>query len=186
MTRRHVPDDDAGLTLVEMMMSAVVSSVVLLVFAAGMVQMYRSAGSTEALGFTQTQLRIALQRLDEEIRYASAIGAPPETVGADGYWHVTYLSGGVCTELRLNDVLQRSRPAGSPWRTLAEGVAPVGRPFIRLDAGEGSSGHQRLDLHLSAAAGGTRDAARRTRTVQFTAVNTSIDTVEPTGCAVSG
>jgi type II secretory pathway pseudopilin PulG len=173
------------MTLVEVLLSASLFSVVLLLFAGGMVQMFRSAGRTEALDLTQGKLRLAVQQLDAQIRFASAIAVP--AADPAGTWYVAYVSGGTCTELRLTDALQRRTPAGGgTWRTLADGVAAgSGQPFTRVAAGASDSGHQLLELRLVITAGGDRDAAQRERSIRFTALNTSVDTVDPADCAVS-
>jgi type II secretory pathway pseudopilin PulG len=186
------PDSEAGFTLVEVLVSAGVFSVVLLVFASGMMQMYRSVNKTEALNVAQAQLHLAFQRLDAEVRYASAIAEPSSTPDGHGDWYVEYVGApGTCTQLKLDTARQRLQrrdwPAaavpGTGWRDLATGVQVSGPPFVLTEAGDDPSGHHRLTVTLTAVAGRTADATARATAVTFTALNSSVDTGRPTACS---
>jgi hypothetical protein len=164
---------------------------VLLIFTGSLVQMYRSTGKSEALSGAQAQLHVAFQRLDREVRYASAIAEPSAAATSLGNWYVEFLTTNtvpaVCTELRLGTRLQqRSWTSGQlpaqSWTTLASGVAAVGRPFD-LTADQTGTGYQRLAVRISASAGGARDAADRAMSVTFTGLNTSVDSPVPTSCS---
>jgi prepilin-type N-terminal cleavage/methylation domain-containing protein len=181
---------EAGFTLVEVLMGASVLGVALMIFGVGMVQMQQAAGKTTALNMAQSQLHLAFQRLDKEIRYASAIGEPAQ-VGDSWYveFLATYTGAAICTELRLRDgrLEQRAwtsgQQAADAWNPLAVDVAAIGAPFVLTPASQDGAGYQRLGINLTASAGGPRDATERRLTVTFTALNTSIDTTPPTPCA---
>lgn len=186
------PDSEAGFTLVEMLVSAGVFSVVLLVFASGMMQMYRSVNKTDALNIAQAQLHLAFQRLDTEIRYASAISEPSAAADAHGDWYVEFVgAAGGCTQLKLDTARQRlqrrdwpvAAVPGPGWRDLAVGVQVSGPPFVLTQAGEDPSGHHRLTVTITAVAGRTADTTARQTAVTFTALNSSVDSDRPTACS---
>jgi hypothetical protein len=123
------------------------------IFTAGVIQVYRSVGTSENTATSQTQLRLALQMLDREVRYASGITVPSSTA-VGGAWYVEFLAANpstsqpVCRQLRLDSsgVLQQltwtpgSPPtAGTRGQTLASqldtpgGAVPL--PFDRQVAG---------------------------------------------------
>ena len=66
------PDpDDAGVTLIELMVAMALMSVFGTIFLSGIAQMYRAANRAEAMTTTQSQISIAFGRLDTQIRYAT-------------------------------------------------------------------------------------------------------------------
>jgi Tfp pilus assembly protein PilW len=144
---------DAGVTLIEVTVTMAVLIVVMAIFTSEVIQVVRSAGTSENTDTGQTQLRLALQMLDREVRYASGITAPNGTA-VGGAWYVEFLGTDpttgqpVCRQLRLDSsgVLQQlawtpgSPPAaGTPGQTLASqlvtpgGAVPI--PFDRQVAG---------------------------------------------------
>ncbi len=183
--------EDAGLTLIEVLVAQAVLGVFMILFTAAAQQMFGTTNRTESLSTAQSQLQIALQRLDKEIRYASVID-PAGQVGDT--WYVEYLttvSGQpTCTGLKLADgKLWRAawpQSADRPsltWLPLASGVAagPDQKqdPFQTL-ASDPDVGvrHSRLRLHLSVAAGAGADAATAETNITFTAVNSSVQTLK--------
>jgi type II secretory pathway pseudopilin PulG len=166
------------MTLVEVMVSTALLSVVMTLFTAGMTVMFHTAGTIEALDVVQSNFRIATQRLDKQIRFATAVGTPSQVSGDSGNWHVVFAAAGVCVELRLDaagQTLGRRTPASSSaWSTLASAVTVDGtnQPFAR-DSGA-SSGRQRLILDVVLTAGGARDLTQRVRNVEFTALTSSV------------
>ena len=145
--------DDAGFTLIEVTVTLAVLSAVMVIFTAGVIQIHRSVGTSENTATSQTQLRLALQTLDREVRYASGITVPTSTA-VRGAWYVEFLAADpgtgqpVCRQLRLDasGVLQQlnwtpgSPPtAGARGQTLASQlVTPGGTvppPFERQTAG---------------------------------------------------
>jgi prepilin-type N-terminal cleavage/methylation domain-containing protein len=174
--------DDAGVTLLEVMVSMSVMAVVAAIFTAGIVGMYSTANGTEARATAQTQLSLALQRIDKQVRYASGVGRE-YSAGDDRY--VEYLVAGVtdarCYRLRLSNGRLQQRtwastappPVVWPWATLASGLSSI-HPFRRVDADD-AVGFQRLEVSLTAAAGAGSPAPATRLT--FTALNTSRQTV---------
>jgi hypothetical protein len=172
------------------MMSMALSGVVMAVFTTGMIQVYRSVGAAENAGVSQTQVSLAFETVDREIRYASGI-TEPNTAAVGGAWYVEFLGvtpdgGPVCHQLRLDGsgVLQQltwapgSPPAaGARGRTLASNLV-VTAPFERLTPDQQPADYQRLRLRLTARSG----AATSASDVTFTALNTSRDTTDPNVC----
>ena len=91
-----------------------IMSVVMVIFTTAILQVYRSVNaSTESLSTAQSQLQIAFQRFDRELRYASWI-AEPGKVGTT--WYVEYAA---C----------RSHPVpATPVRAPTTPAAPVSTP----------------------------------------------------------
>lgn len=162
---------DAGFSMIEVLVSMSVMAVVMAVATAGISAMYRSAGAVEAKSVAQSQLGLALQRLDREIRYAEGISLDYQ-VGNDRYVDLLTVQGTrrQCIQLRLSggQLAQRTWTYGSTpldrsgWRPLADGITSA-RPFTYLGPTD-LIGHQRLTLDLQAGA----DANAAT----FTALNT--------------
>src|SRR5919112_303165 len=118
---------DAGFTLIDTLMSTVVMTVVMAVFTTSILSMYRSARSVEAKSVSQTEMAVAMQRMDREVRYAVGISRP---YGGDKYVDFLTLQQGrqQCVQLRvLNGVLARrvwtyQQLPGTTWATLTTGV----------------------------------------------------------------
>jgi prepilin-type N-terminal cleavage/methylation domain-containing protein len=197
VTRRFaVPHrgDDAGITLIELMVTMTIMSIFMAMFTTGIVEMYRSANKAEAASVAQAQIHIAFLRLDKEIRYAASI-SEPGPVGADSYveYLTSYTGSPLCTELRLHvaeDQLQHrswSQPVGSAvaapseWIPLASDVTSAS-PFI-FSGASGTSEFQQLQLSLVATSGSGETLTTRTTDVTFTALNTSRSTSSKTVCA---
>lgn len=104
---------DAGVTLIEVVVSMGIMAVVGTVFTAAVAQAYRVTDTVDARTRAQAQIRLAIQRLDQQIRYAYDIttpSTPEEAAAASGTWYVEYVrvvdaSAGTqeCNQLRLRD-----------------------------------------------------------------------------------
>lgn len=179
---------DIGTTLIEVVAAMSLMSVLLAIFTTGIVSMYRSANHEDATVAAQSQVHLAFQRLDTEIRYAVNISAEGIAPGT-GDWYIEYLrtDGGspVCGQLRLTTggLLQLRRwsqgAALPPFTTLASGLADS-HPFTRKAAGIDGSDYERVVIDLTADGG--RDARRRQIEVAFTALNSSPDAADETTC----
>ncbi len=151
--RRRDTSGDAGTTLIEVLVAMGIMSVLMAVFTASVLLVYRSANGTQARSEVQTQVQLAFQQLDREVRYATGITAP-DTSARRGAWYIEFIgprgdtAQPQCRQLRLDatGVLQLLRwtpgspPAeGAPGQTLASNVvAPGGTtppPFERQIAG---------------------------------------------------
>ncbi|AEV84334.1 hypothetical protein ACWT_3311 [Actinoplanes sp. SE50] len=212
MIRRQICSrmgDDSGTSLIEVMVAMGVMSVVMAIFTGGVIQFYRSADAAEETGITQTQLRLAFQTLDREVRYANGISLPA-TAAINGAWYVEFsgidpAGAQVCRQLRLDagGVLQEltwtpgSPPAaGTRGRTLASGLMSPGgsvpAPFDRQAAGSTPYASASTsatgtafspDLQRLRVRLTTRAGSTTSVTdVTFTALNTSRDTADPNIC----
>ncbi|MEV6841891.1 prepilin-type N-terminal cleavage/methylation domain-containing protein [Actinoplanes sp. NPDC051411] len=191
LSRRAPVREDAGLTLVEVMVAMGVMSVVMVIATTAITQIYQSVNESENSSEAQTQVTRAFARLDQEIRYARAISTPAVL---NGDYYVEYLISAdnvdTCVELRLrtstNDLQRRqwtkSASALTPtsWTTLAA-VVTSGVPFTTIAADRDTlTGFrfQRLRLTVSAVLGGgtgsassTSGGSTRQTDVTFTALN---------------
>lgn len=191
-TRRCPPQNvdpaDAGITLVELMVSMALMSVVTTVFLGGIMQIHRSVNRAEAMSVAQSQINTAFLRLDSELRYAADISEPgPGYANAKSVEFLTYRAGAPnCVQLQLTDagILRRREwtPPASPnatiWATVVSEVSSA-EPFEVLQADNGAN-VQRLRLKLTAEsqnAGITRHID-----MTFAALNTSLGAADPTVC----
>ena len=183
-SRRTPAGDDAGVTLIELVVALSLTGTVLALFTGAVVQMHDTANRTESIGSAQSQLHIALQRLDKEVRYASDI-TPAGSVG--GAWYVELLATAgtpVCIELRLEGGRLQRRTwvenefAGTrtPWLPLASGVraAGTGVPFTVVPP-DANVGFERLRFRLAVDSGAGATAASSETDITFTALNTARD-----------
>ncbi|HLL67511.1 MAG TPA: hypothetical protein VK453_17635 [Micromonosporaceae bacterium] len=91
---------DTGVTLVELVTSMAIMAVVAGTFTTAVVQMFRTASTTEAAAAAQSQANVIFLRLERELRYASGV-APTDPV-RPYVDYVTANNGTVtCTRLRL-------------------------------------------------------------------------------------
>jgi prepilin-type N-terminal cleavage/methylation domain-containing protein len=182
-TRRAIAGTDVGFSLAEVMVAMALLSLVGMLATAGLVRMYATAGRSESAASAQAQLLIAVQRLQREVRYASGVSAPRQA----GDWYVEFMTVRYagppeCVQVRLlvgpkrlerRTWLRGAVPAGG-WGVLASEVAAGGAaPFTLIAAGERGSGHQRLSIDLTVAAG---TSAERRAALTLVALNTSPDT----------
>jgi type II secretory pathway component PulJ len=180
------------MTLAEIMVAMAVTSVVMIVATAGIVQMYRAGNRADVLSSEMTQLQTTYQQLDRSVRYATAITEPNSTPSASGNWYVEWTSvAGTttgCSQLRLDassGLLQRrSAPDGGQpgaWATIASFLTGT-RPFTLQPASTSGYPHQRLtvDVTVQPAAGSSQPARRSV--FSFTALNTSLTTVNSGVC----
>jgi type II secretory pathway pseudopilin PulG len=147
------PDrDDAGTSLVEIMVTLGVMAVLMAIFTGAILQVYRTSTATESLSIAQNEIRLAFQRFDRELRYASWI-AEPGQVGTAWYVEFAGRTGTDCRQLRLETApaggdgrgvlqlvawTQGSPPAaGAPGQTIASQIVTTGTgiaPFFDLQS----------------------------------------------------
>lgn len=180
--------DDRGTTLVELTVALTLMSVFLAMFTAGMIRLYRSANHNEATAAAQSQIHIAFQRLDTEIRYAAGISLEGTAAGgSEPYveYLTTHTGTPVCTQLRLTagGQLQHRRwvQGATPpaFTTLVSGVTGA-HPFTRKAAGIDGYAFERLTVSVTASGG--RNGRSRQIDVSFTALNSSLATSNETTC----
>jgi prepilin-type N-terminal cleavage/methylation domain-containing protein len=156
MTARQRSDaardpDDAGFSMIEVMVTMTIMSIMMVIFTGAILQIYRTSTATESLTTAQTQLRLAFQRFDRELRYASWV-AEPGMVGTAWYVEFAGPADAGCLQLRLETdpgggnasdglgVLQLLRwtpgsppAAGTPGQTIASQILTTGvAPFFDL------------------------------------------------------
>lgn len=169
---------DAGMTLLEVVVSMTIMSILMSIFTAAAIQMYRAANQAESVSAAQWQTYVVHQRLDSEIRYASAISTEGTHLGSPTVEYLTTNTGAeTCSQLWLDTASQqlkrRSGPRGGtpgPWVRLASGViAPdSGKPFTFAE----QNNYQTLNVHLLARSPGSSGRALGETDVTFTALNT--------------
>lgn len=200
--------DDAGYSLIEVLVTTGIMSVVLTMFTTAMLQAYRATGRAESYSIAQSDLHRAFQRFDRELRYASWVGVPGTVgTGASTVYYAEFAGadGESCLQLRLEPgdqsgnarngrgILQLLRwTAGSPPASGARGqtvasnlVVDATPPFERQAAdakpysdSDFTSDLQRLRIRLTSRVDG---ATARVDTT-FTALNTSRDTPAANRC----
>jgi prepilin-type N-terminal cleavage/methylation domain-containing protein len=106
--------DDAGFSLIEIMVTLGVMGAMMAIFTGAILNIYKTTTATETLTTAQAQLRLAFQRFDRELRYATWVALPGK-VG--NVWYVEFMApaGGGCRQLRLD-----TAPTGSG--TTADGL----------------------------------------------------------------
>ncbi len=187
----RVSDRDAGVTLIEVMVSMAVVSIVMAVSITAMITVFRSGHRSEAVAISRSQLNVAVAKLGQ-LRYAAGISVPGNL---NGDRFVEFIVAGAvttCTELRLGAADQQLRqrtwnygatPVAGAWTLLASEVT-ASEPFIRYST-DGDHPHQRLEVHLVATTSYTDSTWRNPQVDDtFTAVNTSPDTSSDTVCAL--
>ena len=198
---RRDDDDDAGFTLLEVLVGMSILSIFLAIFGGSMISMFNSVNHTQQTSDAQSQVNMLFVDLDHEIRYASGISQPAANVFATGDYVVEFVSEysgtATCTQLRLTpsgDLLQRSwaRDAApivmSASTVLATNISPdapihasdpsaeAAGPFVELDPA-GSTSNQRLEIAITAQDPGVNTRSRHTD-VTFTALNTGTSTLD--------
>jgi prepilin-type N-terminal cleavage/methylation domain-containing protein len=188
------PSDDGGFTLIELMVSIILMSAVGAGFLAATTSIFNGIHKEQGVVNAVDGNRRALQILDKQVRYSSAINSP--VTAADGNFYDEYLwtktsptnvDVQTCSQWRLNpttDVLQwRSWTAGTvptttpAWITVDTKVVNTSTPFVLLPAypvdasGTQVPGvvlqFQRLAVTLTAA----QDKGKVTSMSTYTAVN---------------
>jgi len=200
--------DDAGFSLVEVMVSMAIMGIMMVIFTGGILQIYRTTTATESINIAQSQLQLAFQRLDKEVRYASWI-AEPGKVGATWYVEFTGPTSTECRQLRLATApaggglgvlqlvkwTQGAPPSPSaPGQTIASEIVTTGvDPFDKQSVNETpyaspspspsaavfTTDFQRLRIRL------TTKVATGVAQIDttFTALNTSRDTPATNACS---
>lgn len=198
--------DDAGSSLAEVMVTMGIMGIMMVIFTGAILQIYRMSTATESLTTAQSQLWLAFQRFDRELRYASWI-AKPGQVGTAWYVEFAGSTSTECFQLRLVEtapaggngidgqgVLQLVKwtrydlPSASVQAIASQIVTTGVDPFFDLQSvneapyGGGTefiTDFQRLRIRLT-----TRMAAGTAHTdTTFTALNTFRDTATDNACS---
>lgn len=180
------------MTLAEIMVTMAVTSVVMVVATAGIVQMYRASTRADTLSDQMVQLQTSFQQLDRSVRYATAISDPSTTASAAGDWYVEWssVSGSttMCNQLRLDGpsgtLQRRSQPSGgqlSGWSAVASSLVAAS-PFTLQPASTSGYPHQRLTIDVTVRPQGSSTQPARRSTFSFTALNTTLNTLSSGVC----
>lgn len=186
---RRRPAGDGGFSMVELTVGMVVMAVMMAMFMTSVVQMFQAANKTDNIASSQSQLSIAFQRLDTQIRYAEGLSTP--TTAAPWYAEfVTAATGtATCTQLWLDTSARQlkhrtwtqggsySRIAGVP---IASGITAT-QPFT-VYSPDTIYNVQRLRIRLTATSGAGASGSTQNVDVTFTAMNTSLSTSSATVC----
>jgi prepilin-type N-terminal cleavage/methylation domain-containing protein len=189
---------DAGFSMMEIVVTMTIMAIVLVIFTAGITQAFSAEDRVSAVTTSESQLTIAFQRLDKEIRYASGISTPA-LIGNDQYVEIlsSFTGTPTCTEFRIHaatgQLQQRSWTQGmSPllpgaWIQLASGVTstfpltPATTAFTVSQA-DSTFNFQRLEVKLTVLSGSNSTATSKQSDVSFTALDTSLITSSGTTC----
>jgi prepilin-type N-terminal cleavage/methylation domain-containing protein len=192
--------DDRGFTMMEMVVGMTVMAIFMAIFTGSILSIYNTADKAQAINTTSSQLNLAFDNLDREIRYASYIGTQTTEAGT-GYWIVSFQTTNtgspVCTQLRiatpLGQLQQRSwsvigsAPSTTAanvtaWVPLASNITNGGaaansstQPFTMVQANNTVTAEQ-LNIVLVATSGTGSMGATSTSSVSYVAINTSLTT----------
>ena len=199
--------DDAGSTLMELVVGMALMGIFLSIFTGAVFQMGRTINKVDAVTTSADQANQAFLRLDKLVRYSSAIATIGRSTSGNWYVEMENTANGpdVCTQLRIDagtgQLQQRTwtitttgTTAASAWTMLAFGitngaVAPgnVNQPFtVPGGAAAASSPYQQLTVTLVVKSGGATSSTTRSK-VNFTAINsTASSTTNSTVCQQKG
>jgi prepilin-type N-terminal cleavage/methylation domain-containing protein len=180
---------DEGVSMIELSVALVIMSLMMAMFMTSVVQMYRGANKTDSIATAQSQISIAFQRLDRDIRYAEGISTP--STGAPWYaeYVTTYTGTAICTQLWLDttagQLKHRTWTQGGSYARilgvpLASGVSAT-QPFT-VYLPDATYNVQRLRVRLTATSGSGATASTQNVDVTFTAMNTTMSTSSSTVC----
>lgn len=185
--RRRARRDD-GYTLVEMLVSMGIFTTVVAILMGSVTILYHSVTKAGNVSQATTLSRSAINRLDRELRYATAINRPARS-GQD--WYLEFAALGtsgteVCRQWRLlgtTDVLQERTWAASAgtapaWATVATNVVndPTALPPFVFAPASTTQVAQQVTVQLRVSRGAVDTGAVYTTTV-LVARNTSVNTV---------
>jgi prepilin-type N-terminal cleavage/methylation domain-containing protein len=184
--------DDAGFSLMEVMVGSALMSVVMAIATGGFISMYHTTDLTESAAMTQASLTASFNRLDREVRYAYRVN--DEYVTGDSF-AVDYVipdenNNLLCVQLTLprsgGSLMRRQWPQTStPASGLATVTAIAGDMVtgVRDDSGEPlnpfdrkvpdvDSNFDRLRVKINSTVGQSTLGTTRTYDLTFTALNT--------------
>ena len=182
---------DEGTSLIELMVGMTLIAVFLAIFTGAILMMTTAMNKSQAVNLASTQLNVAVQNVDEIVRYAAGISRPG--VGRSGDWYVELRSmtrgDEVCTQLRVHvasQQLQRrtwpanDRAAVSTWLPIASGITngnapkgPTNQPFWLVPP-PATATFQQLTINLAALAGTGPSATTSTSSVTVSALNSRL------------
>jgi prepilin-type N-terminal cleavage/methylation domain-containing protein len=194
-----------GMTLVELIVAMGILSIMLAISMVAVSGMTKSTVRAQAVTNSTDQLRTVFQRLDKEVRYASAINAPGT---AGGSIYLEYLvdasaanGEAQCVQWRyVTDTAELQRRVWSPhsgspstWNTLVTGLRndlskSEQQPFELIRAGNYNGkvySKQQLTVYLDAGMGDSEDPRGGQLSTTLVALNSS-STSPTTVCLNAG
>lgn len=204
-TRKVAAAPDAGITLLEVVVTMAIMGIFLTMFTGAILSMYRTTNKVESLMDSSAQIHTAFSRLDTSVRYASAVSH----AGFDSddnpsvAFETSYTGTVTCTQLRLDlaqsQLQQRTWSidgdgATSPtaWLPLASSVVPMRQggsdvqPFdtIQPDPQPGQAAPpQRLRVRLASTSGFGQSASTSQTDLTFVAFNSAGGAGTSTACS---
>jgi prepilin-type N-terminal cleavage/methylation domain-containing protein len=112
-TARRRVDGDDGMTLMELMVGMGIMTIFMAIFTTAVVAMFSSTSKTQAVKNSSTELNTVFDRLDRQVRYASAIDQPIQTTisPTNVEWSVAFrtddptsTTSATCNELKIRQV----------------------------------------------------------------------------------
>ena len=189
LRRRAAQDPEAGFTIVELMITIILLAIVSSGFLAATNAIYNGIHKQQGVTDAADGGRRALQLLDKQVRYASAINTPAVASSGNAYLEYKWTQSNgstdtlICSQWRLNTTTHRLQmrtwtsgvtPSPAPaWNTVATGVvnSPASQPPFTLPAA-GANGatlqYQVLKINLIS----SRDTGTVNTTSTLTALNT--------------
>jgi type II secretory pathway pseudopilin PulG len=162
---------DDGTSLIEIVVAMAIMVVVGSILTAGTTQLYQAFTAAATRSEAQSQVAVAVLRLDKQLRYAERIHL---TSATSVTYEVAEKATTRCYDMRLSAQLlqQRSKPSAgsySAWNTMASGITSGGFTYL---APTDLNDHQRLRVQLTATSSGGGSVTKKFD-VTFTALNTT-------------
>jgi len=207
LRRRRSEAPDAGVTLLEMVITMAIMGVFLTIFTGAILSMYRTTNKAESLMDSSAQIHTAFSRLDTSVRYASAVSAAGFDSGSNPSvaFETSYTGTLTCTQLRLDltdsQLQQRTWSIGASgattptaWLPLASSVVPMQQggsavqPFetIQPTPQPGRAAPpQQLRVRLASTSGSGASASTSQTDVTFVAFNSAGGAGTSTACSAA-
>lgn len=196
---RRPAQDDAGVTLVELLVSMSVFTLLLALVMTAVVSMSRSAVKVGNTADASDSLRLAFETMDRQVRYADAVNAPSsDATSTSVVFRVSAQAPGTppqCTQWRLRGavgaagaVLETRTWAdgatpGTTWRTVAGRLVRTDAPApFTLPAPAPGDLHQSIGVRLTASRGSGATQATASVGTVFIARNTPSTPSASTAC----
>lgn len=193
---------DAGTTLLELLVGMTIMGIFMTMFTVAISSMFDSTNRAESLTSTSAQLNAAFNRMDNVVRYATAISQPGQLT--TGVWYVELQANnrqtgaGECTQFRITTPTdpRPSQLQQRTWTVLSGGSATVpsgfatvasnitvgaSQPFARV-LGTEAVPYEQLQFQLQSSSANGQAGAVSQSNITFTALNTTPSTSDTGIC----